>query len=683
MDTHDFKRRGSQVMDFIADYIGNIRSRRVLPDVKKGYLRKLLPDAAPENGEKWESIMADFEKSIMPGIVHWQHPNFHAYLPLGYSFTSVLADTLADGLGVVAFSWASSPAAVELELLLMDWVGKMIGLPDHFMNSSGQGGGCIQGSASECVLVALLSARHRTIQGLKSTHPHMEDGELLTKLVAYSSKLAHSSVEKAGLIGLVKLRQLEHDENYSLRGDVLEEAMQEDIKRGLVPFFVCASLGTTTCCSFDNLQEVGEVCTRRGVYLHVDAAYAGGAFVCPEFQHFLNGVENVDSFSMNPYKLLQVNVDGSMMWVKNAKTLTSSLTVDPLYLRTKHEDEDLDIRHWGIPLSRRFRALKVWFVIRTYGLKGLQARIREHVRLGKFFESKVLADDRFEVVAQVTLGLVCFRLRNTNELNERLMERVNKSGMVHMVPGMLNDKYILRLAVCTPRTTEDDISFAWDVIRSTAGELLKKRPRLDSTQRSGSLLETVSKRRPTFCSNNSIPVEITTQIKARPNIVVENDKDHQDFSPNGGKYEAESDDHFDEEMTSFSHGIRGVFSKYAETASMNGVNMINAASSLTVKLVWGLLLAATFGVMTFHLYMLIDKYYLYKTNTKVELGFSELPFPAVTICNVNIMRLSQQKFANQKIRDIIGNASFDQLLAKENAKLASKDGGGNGGSTDG
>ncbi|XP_059170037.1 aromatic-L-amino-acid decarboxylase-like [Physella acuta] len=417
MDTPEFKRRGAEVMDFIADYMDNIRSKKVLPDVEIGYLRKLLPENAPEKGEKWESIMDDFEKAIMPGMVHWQHPNFHAYLPIGHSYTAVLSDMLADGLGCVPFSWASSPAGVELEHLVLDWVGKMVGLPEHFMNSSGQGGGCIQGSASECVLVALLSARHRTIQGLKTTHPHRDNVELLSKLVAYSSKLAHSCVEKAALIGFVKLRQLEHDENFSLRGDVLEKAMQEDIQLGLVPFFVCASLGTTTCGSFDNLQEVGEVCTRHGVYLHIDAAYAGGAFVCPEFQHFMSGVEDADSFCLNPYKLLQVSVDGSMMWVKNAKTLTSSLTVDPLYLKHKHGDESLDIRHWGIPLSRRFRALKVWFVIRTYGLEGLQARIREHVRLGKYFEGQVAADERFEVVAKVTLGLVCFRLRVSSVLS--------------------------------------------------------------------------------------------------------------------------------------------------------------------------------------------------------------------------------------------------------------------------
>ncbi|XP_059175064.1 tyrosine decarboxylase-like [Physella acuta] len=442
--TQDFKERGGELLDLIADYIINIRSKRVAPDVEVGYLRKLLPETAPERGEKWESIMADFMKAIMPGLVHWQHPNFHSYMSTGYSFTSVLADMLADGLGCVPFAWASCPAAVELEFLVLDWVGKMIGLPVHFLNSSGQGGGCMQGSASECVLVTLLSARHRTIQALKLTHPHREEGELLSKLVAYTSTLAHSCVEKAALIGFVKLRQLEHDVNYSLRGEVLEAAIQEDIRRGLVPFYVCATLGTTTCCSYDNLQEVGEVCTRHGIYLHVDAAYAGGAFICPEFQHYMKGVENSDSFCLNPYKLLQVNVDGSMMWVKNVKTLTSSLAVDALYLKHKHGDQSLDIRNWGIPLSRRFRALKVWFVIRTYGLEGLQARVREHVRLGKYFESKVLADERFEVVAQVTLGLVCFRMRGGNDLNERLLEKINKGGRLHMVPGMLNQSYILR-----------------------------------------------------------------------------------------------------------------------------------------------------------------------------------------------------------------------------------------------
>ncbi|KAH9518894.1 Tyrosine decarboxylase [Bulinus truncatus] len=313
----------------------------------------------------------------------------------------------------------------------------------------------------------------------------MEDCQILSKLVGYCSKLAHSCVEKAGMIGFVKMRHLDVDENYSLRGHVLEDAIEEDKKLGLIPFFVCATLGTTACCSFDNLSELGEVASRQGVYLHVDAAYAGNALICQEFHYLKNGVENVDSFSFNTNKWLQVNFDCSLMWVKNVDMLTTALTVDPLYLQHKHGDKAIDLRHWGIPLSRRFRALKLWFVIRIYGVEGLQKRIREHCRLAKLFASKVLSDERFEILGEITMGLVCFRLHGPNTLTQRLLKMINDSGKLHMVPAMLNEHYIIRFALCTEYACEEDISFAWKVITTAATELLQARHGCDSNRGNG------------------------------------------------------------------------------------------------------------------------------------------------------------------------------------------------------
>ncbi|XP_059179396.1 aromatic-L-amino-acid decarboxylase-like isoform X2 [Physella acuta] len=396
---------------------------------------------------------------------------------------------LSDVIGCIGFSWAASPACVELETLMLDWIGQMIGLPNRFLHTSGQGGGVIQGSASECVLVALLSARHKSIKSLKLKQPYIEDGQLLSKLVGYCSKLAHSCVEKAGMIGFVKMRHLDVDEKFSLRGHVLEDAIEEDKKLGLIPFFVCATLGTTACCSFDNLQELGDVCTRHGVYLHVDAAYAGNALICPEFQFLIEGVENVDSFGFNTNKWLQVNFDCSLMWVKSVETLTTALTVDPLYLQHRHGDKAIDLRHWGIPLSRRFRALKLWFVIRTYGLEGLQKRIREHCRLAKEFEEKILSDNRFVLLGDVTMGLVCFRLRGPNTLTQRLLKTINDSGKLHMVPALLNEHYIIRFALCTEYACDDDITYAWHVITSTVDELLHERQRCDSNKEEGNLCD--------------------------------------------------------------------------------------------------------------------------------------------------------------------------------------------------
>ncbi|GJQ71432.1 Tdc1 [Trypoxylus dichotomus] len=477
MDIEEFRERGKEMVDYICEYINSLDQKRVTADVEPCYLRNLLPSEAPEEPEDWDKIMADVNSKIMPGVTHWQHPRFHAYFPSGNSFPSILGDMLSDAIGCIGFSWAASPACTELETIVMDWFGKAIGLPNDFITSTrcGKGGGVIQSSASECVLVSMLAARNQAIKYLKKNNPHKDDIFFLPKLVAYCSREAHSCVEKAAMILLVKLRVLEPDENGSLRGETLKKAMKEDEALGLLPFFVSTTLGSTASCSFDNLPEIGPVCENQpSTWLHVDGAYAGNSFICPELKYLMAGLEYADSFNTNPNKWLLVNFDCSCLWVRDRMTLTGALVVDPLYLQHANSDETIDYRHWGIPLSRRFRSLKLWFVIRKYGLRGLQKYIRNHIRLAKYFESLVKRDNRFEVVNDVKLGLVCFRLYGPDAVNRNLLAKINASGKLHMIPSMVKGKYIIRFCVVAEHAIDSDIEYAWSVITEHANEMMTK-----------------------------------------------------------------------------------------------------------------------------------------------------------------------------------------------------------------
>jgi aromatic-L-amino-acid decarboxylase len=475
MNTEEFRVRGKEMVDYICEYMDGLSSRRVTPNVEPGYLRNILPTQAPQHPEDWDTIMADVDTKIMPGVTHWQHPRFHAYFPSGNSYPSILGDMLSDAIGCIGFSWAASPVCAELETIVLDWFGKAIGLPEEFIASSpgSKGGGVIQSSASECILVAMLAARAQAIKNLKKENPDTEDSAFLPSLVAYCSQEAHSCVEKAAMISLVKLRILEPDDRCSLRGCTLREAMEEDVAKGLVPFFVSTTLGTTSCCSFDNLTEIGPVCRRfPAVWLHVDGAYAGNAFICPENKPLMVGMQYADSFNTNPNKWLLVNFDCSTYWVRDRIKLTSALVVDPLYLQHANSDEAIDYRHWGVPLSRRFRALKLWFVIRKYGIEGLQSYIRNHCRLAKSFEALVRKDSRFEVINEVKMGLVCFRLRGTDRLNQDLLASINGSGKLHMIPSLVKGRYIIRFCVVAENAYEADIDHAWEVIQEHANEVL-------------------------------------------------------------------------------------------------------------------------------------------------------------------------------------------------------------------
>ncbi|WAR30449.1 DDC-like protein [Mya arenaria] len=411
MDAEEFRKRGKEMIDYVADYLENVRDRRVFPEVSPGYLRELIPDHAPEEGEKWENVFKDIERVIMPGVTHWhspqfhayyptansypaivadilsdsigcigftwmthwQSPHFHAYYPARISYPATIADILSDSLGIIGFTWASSPACTELEVVVLDWLGKLLNLPEEFLHGSGgRGGGVIQSTASEATLVALLSARAREIFRYKQKNPDVEDGVIMSKFVAYSSDQAHSSVERAGLIACIKMRALPTDDNSALRGHALKEAIDRDRAQGFIPIF-----------------------------------YA-------------------ESFNFNPHKWLNVNFDCSSM-VKDSTLLTEAFNVDPLYLKHENQGQMPDYRD---------------------------------VQLAHQFEDLVRSDERFEVVQKVVMGLVCFRLKD-----------INADGRIHMVPSIVKEVYFLRFAICASRTTSDDVRFAWNVIKELASKM--------------------------------------------------------------------------------------------------------------------------------------------------------------------------------------------------------------------
>ncbi|XP_072019896.1 aromatic-L-amino-acid decarboxylase-like [Amphiura filiformis] len=481
MGVDEYRVRGKEMVDYIAEYLTTLRQRHVLPNVQPGYLRELVPDQAPLEGEDWENIFHDIERVIMPGITHWQSPHMHAYFPALNSFPSLLGDMLSDAINCLGFTWASSPACTELEMVVTDWLGKMLDLPSFFLHrSKSKGGGVLQGTMSEATLVAMLAARMAAIgrEREKCTDPEsdMDSITICSRLVAYCSDQAHSSVEKNCMIAMMRLRKLPSDDNLSLRGDTLREAFKQDREKGLIPFYVCVTLGTTGACSFDNLAEIGDVCKEEeneNIWVHVDAAYAGTGFLCPEFRHYLKGIEHCHSFAFNPSKWLMVNFDCTAMWVKDKKSLETAFCVNPLYLKHEKQGAAIDYMHWQIPLSRRFRALKLWFVIRSYGIKGLQQHIRKGVELATFFEELVRKDPAFEVPAERVMGLIVFRLRGQNSVTEELLSRLNGSGKLYMVPAAIKSLYVIRFTITSLHTTKEDLRQDWDLIRKIAKEVLR------------------------------------------------------------------------------------------------------------------------------------------------------------------------------------------------------------------
>ncbi|XP_060516822.1 aromatic-L-amino-acid decarboxylase-like [Cylas formicarius] len=471
MDVRDFREFGKAAVDYIADYYETIRDRPVVSCVKPGYLDDVIPKEPPFAGESWRDLLQDVDRIIVPGLTHWQSPNFHGYYPTGQSFPAVVGELMSAGFGVVGLSWIASPAMTELEVVMMNWLGRMLGLPEEFLNcSEGPGGGVIQGSASEATFVALLTAKEKKVKDLRASHPELSEAEIKGKLVAYSSDQSNSSVEKAGLLGSMVMRLLPSNEHGQLSCDTLQEAVDKDREAGLIPCYVVANLGTTPTCAFDSLDELGPICQREKMWLHIDAAYAGTAFVCPEYRHHMRGIEMADSFNFNPHKWMLVNFDCSAMWVRDAKYLVEAFNVERIYLKDHHKGLAPEYRHWQISLGRRFRALKIWFVLRIYGVEGIRKHVRDQIGLAEYFAELVASDERFEVCSS-NMGLVCFRLKGDDSLSVALLNGISARKNLFLTPGHLRGKFAIRYAVCSRLTDRADVNYSWKEITSVLDDI--------------------------------------------------------------------------------------------------------------------------------------------------------------------------------------------------------------------
>ncbi len=468
MNTAEFRRHAHDFVDWMADYLDRVESYPVRSQVKPGEIAARLPLSPPEEGEPMERIFADFTSDLLPGITHWQHPNFFAYFPANSSPPSVLAEMLTATLGAQCMLWETSPAATELETRVLDWLRQMIGLPEGFA-------GVIQDSASSATLCALLTAREKAT-GWRVNEDGLGAGERLT---VYGSAETHSSIEKdvkvAGL-GRNNLRKIPVDESFAMRPDALEAAIRADLAAGARPACVVATLGTTGVGAIDPLRPLAEICRRHGVWLHVDAAWAGSALVLPEHRAMLDGIEGADSFVFNPHKWLFTNFDCSAHFVRDPEALVRTLEILPEYLKTRVRRQVIDYRDWSVPLGRRFRALKLWFVIRSYGTRELRRMVAAHIELARELGEWIEAAADFELMAPRSLALLNFRYRPPgvddpaalDRLNEALLERLNDSGALYLTQNRVGGVFSIRVSIGQTATRRRHVEAAWRRIQDTA-----------------------------------------------------------------------------------------------------------------------------------------------------------------------------------------------------------------------
>lgn len=459
MSAEDFRKHGHELIDWIATYWETIEDRPVLSDVGPGEIRSRLPESAPEHPEPFDRIMSDLDDVIMDGLTHWQSPGWFAYFPANASFPSILGELASAGLGQQGMLWSTSPAGTELESHVLDWLVDLLGLPPDW-KTSGPGGGVIQMSASDATHTALVVARHRASQRSE-----------VDRLVAYTSSQAHSSVEKgARVAGFRHLRSIDVDGTQAMDPSSLERVIAADIEDGLVPAFVASTVGTTGTTAIDPLREIAAVADGHLVWHHVDAAYAGSAMICPEFRHLQDGLELVDSYTFNPHKWMFTNFDCSVFYVRDRTPLIEALSILPPYLRNAATESGrvIDYRDWHVPLGRRFRALKLWFVLRSYGAEGIRHHVREHVRLAHDLEQRLRADPRFELVAPTPLALVSFRHVDGNEATDALALAVNRSGHSYVTSSKLGDESFIRISIGQTHTEQRHVDRLWAVIDASA-----------------------------------------------------------------------------------------------------------------------------------------------------------------------------------------------------------------------
>ncbi len=462
MSPDELRRWGHEVVDWVADYLATIEQHPVVPDVAPGDVRSWLPPAAPERPEPFGDIIADLDRVVVPGTTHWQHPGFHAFFPANTSGPGILADIVSSGLGTQGMLWQTSPACTEVESHVLDWVVDLLGLPDRF-RSTGDGGGVIEDSASSSTLCAILAARERALGR----------GATLDRLVVYSSTHAHSSLEKgARVAGLHpdQVRLVDVDDAFALRPDLLSAAIDEDRAAGRVPCLVMATVGTTSSLAVDPVAAIAPIAREAGMWLHVDAAMAGSAAVCPELRVQQAGLEQADSYVFDPHKWLFTTFDCSCFFVADRSALIQALSILPEYLRNAASESGavVDYRDWQVPLGRRFRALKLWFVLRWYGAEGLRHHVREHVRLAQQLAARVEADPRLALAAPAHLNLVCFHHVDGDARTAALHHALNASGRVYLTHTRLADRYVVRASIGAWTTEQRHVDALWSLIDDLA-----------------------------------------------------------------------------------------------------------------------------------------------------------------------------------------------------------------------
>ncbi|MCP3944294.1 MAG: aspartate aminotransferase family protein [Desulfobacteraceae bacterium] len=470
MDIEKFRKHGKQVIDWLADYYENIEDYPVLSQVSPNEIRDSLPDHPPLEGETFDDILKDVSNIIVKGITHWQSPNFFAYFPANTSGPSILGELLSAGFGVQGMLWSTSPACTELETHVMNWLAEALQLPKKFFSNS-FGGGVIEDSASSAALCALLAARERQVNNCSSDYH-----DKLSRCTVYISNQTHSSLKKACIIAGIgddNIRYIPVNKNFSMQSDELLSKIRQDRLNKFIPTFVCGTVGTTSSLAIDPILKIGNICKTENVWFHIDAAMAGSAAICPEYRYLLNGIELADSFSFNPHKWLFTNFDCNCFYVANKNELIKALSVNPEYLKNKYSDSKdvIDYRDWQIPLGRRFRALKLWFVIRYYGLNGLRYHVKKHIEITGQLEELIKNDSEYELISPVSLNLICFRHKKDDDFNKILLDKLNKSGKIFMSHTILNDKYYLRLCIGQTNTKLSHVKKAWDLITRTAKRL--------------------------------------------------------------------------------------------------------------------------------------------------------------------------------------------------------------------
>lgn len=470
MHKAEFRKYAHQLVDWMADYQEQCVQYPVKSQVKPKDILKKLSLLPPDESEEFSIIFNDFIQIILPGITHWQHPKFFSYYPAQTSAPSILAEMLTATLGVQCMSWQTSPAATELEERIMEWLVKMLGLPKNF-------NGVIQDSASTATFCSLLTAREKASHYTTNQYGLYKQ----TPYTLYCSEEAHSSIEKAvkmSGLGHHYLRKIAVDAHYAMKPARLDAAIREDRAKGLQPLWVVAAIGTTGSTAIDPLQQIGEICAEQRVWLHVDAAYAGTAFILPEMRSYLKGIEYVDSFVFNPHKWLLTNFDCSAYFVKDKNALIKCFEILPEYLKTAEATVN-NYRDWSISLGRRFRALKLWFVIRSYGVNNLRKIIRNHIRMAKSLAEQIAKTNDFEIMAPVLLNNICFRyhpkncndLNALNQLNARLLETLNATGKIYLSHTKLGASYVIRIVVGQPTTEIYHLHEAWALIKETSALL--------------------------------------------------------------------------------------------------------------------------------------------------------------------------------------------------------------------